>query len=298
MPVKKFPLRRTLKHCTTGSVPITVHASRVVPVELKSEWEFVDFTDRIFGEPGLRRLFAFACAIATHAGLSRQPWRFRTIAFASPFVSASTSASSSSRSTFSAEKNLANRPLIARNRMKPTTISANRFRSAEHTGHLIPAVRGCNRISALDLAGARARFERSPAGEVVNELVRIEAIGRPLALASKLFVAVIPLPSAIALGALFWLWTPHVLLGKRIPLHRLIPTGFVTTAAITLYSVGTAIFLPDIFTNNAERYGLIGIAFGLVTWLFAYAAVVIVSAVVGGTWDRRRQQAQQRGDGA
>lgn len=89
-----------------------------------------------------------------------------------------------------------------------------------------------------------------------------------------------------------------MLLGKRIPLHRLIPTGFVTTAAITLYSVGTAIFLPDIFTNNAERYGLIGIAFGLVTWLFAYAAVVIVSAVVGGTWDRRRQQAQQRGDGA
>jgi uncharacterized BrkB/YihY/UPF0761 family membrane protein len=61
---------------------------------------------------------------------------------------------------------------------------------------------------------------------------------------------------------------------------------------ITLYSVGTALFLPTIFTRNAERYGLIGVAFGLVTWLFAYAAVVIVSAVVGGTLDRYRQKAK------
>ena len=202
----------------------------------------------------------------------------------------------------------------------------------------------------MDSAGARARFERSLAGEIVRELVRIEAVDRALALASKLFVAIIPLsillrslalgsgsedfgddlvqrlglsglgasatrtlfakgsevrgavsvigilivlysvlsftralqrvylnvwrlrpqlpdallreltwiagfiaytvilaplrnfehshdvpslygPSAIALGAVFWLWTPYILLGKRIPWHRLIPTGFVTTVA-------------------------------------------------------------------
>jgi membrane protein len=261
----------------------------------------------------------------------------------------------------------------------------------------------------MDLAGARARFERSLAGEIVSELVRIEAIDRSLALASKLFVAVIPLsiilraitpgrenfgddlvmrlglsglgasatrtlfasggevrgavsviglaillysvlsftralqriylqvwrlrpqlpdallrqatwivgfilytvvlapvrdfehkhdiatlyaPSAIALGAAFWLWTPHILLGKRIPWRRLVPTSLLTTVGVTLYSVGTALFLPAIFTRNAERYGLIGIAFGLVTWLVAYAAVVVVSAVVGGTWDQYRQRAK------
>jgi membrane protein len=266
----------------------------------------------------------------------------------------------------------------------------------------------------MDSAGARARFERSLAGEIVQELVRIEAVDRALALASKLFVAVIPLsillrsvapgsgdfgddlverlglsglgasatrtlfakgtevrgavsvigilivlysvlsftralqrmylnvwrlrpqlpdalvreltwivgfiaytvilaplrnfehshdvpslygPSAIALGAVFWLWTPYILLGKRIPWHRLIPTGFVTTVGVTAYSIGTAIFLPDIFTTNAERYGLIGIAFGMVTWLFAYAAVVIVSAVLGWTWDEHREAARRRAAG-
>jgi membrane protein len=105
-------------------------------------------------------------------------------------------------------------------------------------------------------------------------------------------IATLYAPSAIALGAAFWLWTPHILLGKRIPWRRLVPTSLLTTVGVTLYSVGTALFLPAIFTRNAERYGLIGIAFGLVTWLVAYAAVVVVSAVVGGTWDQYRQRAK------
>ena len=130
MPLKKLPPRRTLKHCTTGSLPITVQASRVVPVELVSECEFVDFSDRILTAPGLRRLSALALANAKHAGLERQPESPSMTPLASPLVSASISASSSSRSTFSTEKYLASRPLIARNSNTPIAISAMRFRTA------------------------------------------------------------------------------------------------------------------------------------------------------------------------
>jgi membrane protein len=262
----------------------------------------------------------------------------------------------------------------------------------------------------IDLAGLRTRFEQSLGGEILDEMVRVEVIERALALASKLFVAVIPLSiilkaiapgssnfgedlvvrlgltgrgaqatrtlfatgsevqaavsvigivivlysvlsftralqrvylrvwrlhsqpfdalarqltwmvgliaytvvltpihdyehrhslgalfgvSAIALGAVFWVWTPYLLLGKRISRRRMLPTGLLTAAAISLYSAGTALFLPSIFTHNAERYGLIGIAFGLVTWLFAYAGVIVVCAVLAGTWDRHRQAARE-----
>jgi membrane protein len=264
----------------------------------------------------------------------------------------------------------------------------------------------------MDLAAARARFERSLVGEIARELARVEAIDRALALASKLFVAVIPLSiiiravgpgggsfgeelvlrlgltgggasatrtlfassgevrgavsvvglvivlysmrsftralqrvylevwelrpqrldafvrqitwivgfiaytsllapvrdlerrhgllslyaaTAILCSVAFWLWTPYVLLGRRIHWRRMLPTGVLTAVGIALYSIGTAIFLPAIFTKNAERYGLIGIAFGLVTWLFAYAGVVIVCAVVAGTWDQRQQRAHRVG---
>jgi membrane protein len=92
----------------------------------------------------------------------------------------------------------------------------------------------------------------------------------------------------IAVGAAFWVWSPYVLLGRRVPWRRMLPTGVLTAIGISLYSLGTALFLPEIFTHNAERYGLIGIAFGMVTWLFLYAGVVIVCAVLGHTWDRER----------
>ncbi len=257
----------------------------------------------------------------------------------------------------------------------------------------------------IDLEQVRTRFEHSTASEIAQELVRIEVIDRALALASKLFVAIIPLSiilkaiapgsgsfgqdlvvrlgltglgaratrtlfatggevrgavsvvgivillysalsftrglqrvylnvwrlhheafealrrqlywiagfslysvvlspirdfehrhdlgaaylaTALALGAVFWVWTPYVLLGRRVQWRRMLPTGLLTAVAISLYSAGTAMFLPDIFTRNAERYGLIGIAFGMVTWLFLYAGVVIVCAVLGRAWDRHR----------
>jgi len=56
----------------------------------------------------------------------------------------------------------------------------------------------------MELAKLKARFERSFAGEVVAELLRLEVVERSLALASKLFVAVIPLSiiiSAVVPGA-------------------------------------------------------------------------------------------------
>ncbi len=260
----------------------------------------------------------------------------------------------------------------------------------------------------MDFGPLKARFERSLAGEVMVELVRLEVVERSLALASKLFVAVIPLSIIISAvvpgadnfgdslvnrlgltgagakatrtlfatngeirgavsvlgvvillysvfsftrglqrvyldvwrlpaqqfeavvrratwvvtfvaftaffsplrdftdrndlpvagrtvafvsGAALWLWTPYLLLGRRLPWRRLLPTGLVTAACIALYSLCSAVYLPGIFTENANRYGLIGIAFGMVTWLFGYAAVVIAAAAVAGTWDRRRRRA-------
>ena len=93
---------------------------------------------------------------------------------------------------------------------------------------------------------------------------------------------------AFVFGAVLWVWTPYLLLGRRVPWRRLLPTGILTTATVALYSIGCEIFLPEIFTTNAERYGLIGIAFGLVTYLFGYALVVVSTAVVTGAWDRHR----------
>ena len=98
---------------------------------------------------------------------------------------------------------------------------------------------------------------------------------------------------AFVFGAALWIWTPYLLLGRRLPWRRLLPTGLLTAGRSRPHTRSARqIFLPEIFTTNAERYGLIGIAFGIVSWLFGYAAVVVAAAVVAGTWDRRHPAAR------
>ena len=101
-------------------------------------------------------------------------------------------------------------------------------------------------------------------------------------------VPVLYFATLLLLGFGFWLFTPWLLLGGRIAWQRLVPTAAVSAIFITVFMLGSELFLPTIFTRNALRYGLIGIAFGIVTWLFAYASVVVVAAIITGVWDRRR----------
>jgi membrane protein len=107
-----------------------------------------------------------------------------------------------------------------------------------------------------------------------------------------------PLPqrlvAAAGAGALF-LWTPYVLLGRRVAWRRLVPTAAITGAAMLIMGVGAAIALPRMLTHNTERYGLIGFAFSMVSFLFVAAAVVIAAAVLGSVVDERSRRAGRDG---
>src|SRR2546425_3501109 len=82
----------------------------------------------------------------------------------------------------------------------------------------------------IDLGSVRTRFEESLGGEILDEMVRVEVIERALALASKLFVAVIPLSiilKAIAPGEL-----------RRGHRHTIRLTGLGARASRTLFATG------------------------------------------------------------
>src|SRR5438270_3827234 len=132
MPLRKFPVRRTCTHWTTGSFPITVHASRVLPEALVKEYAVDDLIDRIFTAPARRRrgLLAFARTTATQEGRSRHPLSWASMPATSPFACAWINASSASRSVFSVERNLARRKLTARNSTAAAEIRTMRFRRA------------------------------------------------------------------------------------------------------------------------------------------------------------------------
>jgi membrane protein len=57
-------------------------------------------------------------------------------------------------------------------------------------------------------------------------------------------------------GGLLFLWTPYVLLGRRLAWRRLVPTAAISSAAVLVFGVGSVIFMPGIVNHDAERLWL------------------------------------------
>jgi membrane protein len=91
--------------------------------------------------------------------------------------------------------------------------------------------------------------------------------------------------------ALLWLWSPWILLARRIDWRRLVPTALLTAVAMTAISIGSIVYMPEAIGRSAAHYGPIGIAIALVSWLvgigFALTACAAVGAVLGGEVDQR-----------
>jgi membrane protein len=92
---------------------------------------------------------------------------------------------------------------------------------------------------------------------------------------------------ATVTGFVLWLGTPVLLLGER-DWHRLVPGAVVSGLLGALLGLASSIYVPIAMTWSADRYGLIGIAFALQSWLLVLAFLVVIGAVVGATVVERR----------
>jgi membrane protein len=94
----------------------------------------------------------------------------------------------------------------------------------------------------------------------------------------------------LAGDAVLWLWSPWILLARRVHWRQLVPTALLTAVAMTAISVGSVIYMPEAIGRSATHYGPIGIAIALVSWLvgvgFALTVCAGIGAVLGGEWDR------------
>jgi membrane protein len=84
-----------------------------------------------------------------------------------------------------------------------------------------------------------------------------------------------------------WLFTPWVLLAGRIPWRSLLPTAVATAITMGAVSVWSGFYMPGAITTAGERYGLVGVAFSLVSWLIAIGLALLVAAAVGAVGAER-----------
>ena len=62
-----------------------------------------------------------------------------------------------------------------------------------------------------------------------------------------------------------------------------VPQAVLTAAGLASLGVASAIYMPHAVASAASQFGFIGVAFALLSWLFAGALVLVVTAAVGST---------------
>jgi membrane protein len=97
-------------------------------------------------------------------------------------------------------------------------------------------------------------------------------------------------PMGIVAGSMtafgFWLITPLVLVPGLEP-RRLLPGAIITGVAVGILGTVSQVWVPLLLKWSADKYGLIGVAFSLQTWLLAYAFIVVAAAALGATLGER-----------
>ena len=85
----------------------------------------------------------------------------------------------------------------------------------------------------------------------------------------------------LPLSAAFLIWSGYMLSARRLTYRDLVPFGIVAAALLAIYSIGASIYMPHLFDSYANRYGVIGVVFALISGLFAGMVVIVGCAVLG-----------------
>jgi membrane protein len=113
---------------------------------------------------------------------------------------------------------------------------------------------------------------------LVGEVVLTVLVGLLLADARNalLIVSVVRLVMAV----LLWWPVQRLLLGGRVSWHQLLPGAVVLGVGQVAVTAVSGVYLQWAIEDQAGRYGLIGVAFVLVSWLIVLGLLVVLGAVL------------------
>lgn len=137
---------------------------------------------------------------------------------------------------------------------------------------------------AYDLPSTSARQEWRSVWWVLLLGVYFVAVGaiRNAAFNAGTGAAVAAVLVSYTLLFFFLWWTPRFLLARQLSWRHALPSAIVTSVGLILTAVWSLVWLPGIIVSNAERFGAIGITFGIFTWLYATSLALVAGAVVAG----------------
>lgn len=92
----------------------------------------------------------------------------------------------------------------------------------------------------------------------------------------------------IASTGFFW-WSMHLLLAGQVRWRRLLLPALVSAVFWLALEAFAAFYFSLTIDNDSRLYGTVGVVFSLLTWFMAIAAVVVLGALIGHTWQERHR---------
>jgi membrane protein len=74
---------------------------------------------------------------------------------------------------------------------------------------------------------------------------------------------------------------PRILLSGQVPVRQLLPGALVFALVMLAVRPATSVFLPRALDVSADRYGVFGVAFTYIAWLYAISFCFLVAALIG-----------------
>jgi membrane protein len=92
---------------------------------------------------------------------------------------------------------------------------------------------------------------------------------------------------SLALAAGVWTATPYLLLGRRISWRVLMPGAVLAAVGMTGLAASSVIWFPRTLAASADQFGVMGVAFALLSWLVAAGFVLVIAATGGAVTSER-----------
>jgi membrane protein len=89
--------------------------------------------------------------------------------------------------------------------------------------------------------------------------------------------------SALAGSFALWLITPYLLLARRLSWWALIPQAALSALGMTALGLGALLYAPRAIDQSATEFGVIGVAFTLLSLLWAGGFVLVTAAAIGAS---------------
>ena len=93
------------------------------------------------------------------------------------------------------------------------------------------------------------------------------------------------IPISLVTGLALWTSIPYLLLERQLHWRRLLVAGGSAAVGMTIFAIGTPIYMPDVMTRATNEFGLFGVTITLIGWLLAASFILVAATAIGAEFD-------------